>query len=64
MTKQELAAVYAAYAEFERAAEQFYTAAQAMAQHCPKGQANRIYRLCEDINVEVVAVDLELDEVV
>ena len=64
MTKQESAAVYAAYAEFERAAEQFYTAAQAMAKHCPKRQANRIYRLCEDINVEVVAVDIELDEVV
>ena len=64
MTKPEAAAVYAAYAEFERAAEQFYTAAQAMAQHCPKGQANRLYRLCEDINVEVIAVDIELDEVV
>ena len=64
MTKPEAAAVYAAYAEFERAAEQFYTAAQAMAKHCPKSQANRLYRLCEDINVEVVAVDLQLDEVV
>ncbi len=64
MTKQEASAVYSAYAEFERAAEQFYTAAQAMAKHCPKGQANRLYRLCEDINVEVVAVDIELDEVV
>ncbi len=63
MTKPEAAAVYAAYAEFERAAEQFYTAAQAMAQHCPKAQANRLYRLCEDINVEVVACDTELDEV-
>ena len=63
MTKQETAAVYAAYAEFERAAEQFYTAAQAMAKHCPKAQANRLYRLCEDINVEVVACDTELDEV-
>ncbi len=64
MTKQEASTVYAAYAEFERAAEQFYTAAQAMAQHCPKRQANRLYRLCEDINVEVIAVDIELDEVV
>jgi hypothetical protein len=35
-----------------------------MAKHCPKSQANRLYRLCEDINVEVVAVDIELDEVV
>jgi hypothetical protein len=64
MTKPESAAVYAAYAEFERAAEQFYTAAQAIAQHCPKRQQNRLYRLCEDINVEVVAADLQLDEVV
>ncbi len=64
MTKQENAAIYAAYAEFERAAEQFYSAAQAMARHCPTRQSNRLYRLCEDINVEVVAVDIELDEVV
>ena len=56
--------VYTAYAEFERAAEQFYSAAQAMAKHCPTRQSNRLYRLCEDINVEVVAVDIELDEVV
>jgi hypothetical protein len=63
MTKQESAAVYAAYAELESAAEQFYTAAQAMAQHCPKAQANRLYRLCEDINVETVAIDTQLDEV-
>jgi hypothetical protein len=64
MTKQEASTVYAAYAEFERAAEQFYAAAQAMAKHCPKRQANRLYTLCEDINVEVIAVDIELDEVV
>jgi hypothetical protein len=64
MTKQEASTVYSAYAEFERAAEQFYTAAQAMAQHCPKRQQHRLYRLCEDINVEVIAVDLQLDEVV
>jgi hypothetical protein len=63
MKKQEASTVYAAYAEFERAAEQFYTAAQAMAQHCPKAQANRLYRLCEDINVETVAIDIELDKV-
>jgi hypothetical protein len=64
MTKQESAAVYAAFAELESAAEQFHVAAQAMAQHCPKRQQNRLYTLCEDINVEVVAVDLQLDEVV
>jgi hypothetical protein len=63
MTKPEAAAIYAAYAEFERAAEQFYTAAQAMARHCPTSQANRLYRLCEDINVETVAIDTQLDEV-
>jgi hypothetical protein len=63
MTKQESAAVYAAYAELESAAEAFYTAAHNMAKHCPKAQANRLYRLCEDINVETVAIDIELDEV-
>jgi hypothetical protein len=25
---------------------------------------DRLYTLCEDINVEVIAVDIELDEVV
>jgi hypothetical protein len=63
MTKQERAAHYAAYAELESAAEQFYTAAHKMAQLLPS-EADRLYRLCEDINVEVVAVDTELDEVV
>ena len=35
MTKQESAAIYAAYAELERAAEAFYTAADKLGQLVP-----------------------------
>lgn len=62
MTKQESAAVYAAYAELERAAEAFYTAADKMGQLVPslKQQLNTA---SEELNFAVVAADTELDEV-
>lgn len=62
MTKQEQAAHYAAYAELEAAAEQFYTAAHKMALLLPK-EANSLYALCDSVNMQIVAVDSELDEV-
>ncbi len=63
MTKQERAAHYAAYAELESAAEAFYTAAHKMAQLLPS-EANALYALCDAVNMQMVAVDSELDEVV
>jgi hypothetical protein len=63
MTKPEAAAHYAAYAELEAAAEQFYTAAHNMAQLLPS-EATALYELCDTVNMQVVAVDLTLDEVV
>jgi hypothetical protein len=62
MTKQEAAAHYAAYAELEAAAEAFYTAAHKMAELVP-AEANALYALCDAVNMQVVAVDTELDEV-
>ena len=62
MTKQEAAAHYAAYAELEAAAEAFYTAAHKMAQLLPS-EANDLYAICEAVNMQIVAVDVELDEV-
>jgi hypothetical protein len=63
MTKPESAAVYAAYAEFERAAEQFYTAADKLGKLVPETQLT-LASVCEDVNFAVVYVDQELDEVV
>jgi len=63
MTKQEAAAHYAAYAELEAAAEAFYTAAHKMAQLLPS-EANSLHALCDSVNMQIVAVDVELDEVV
>lgn len=62
MTKQEAGSVYAAYAELEAAAEAFYVAATKMAQLLPS-EANDLYAICEAVNMQVVAVDTELDEV-
>jgi hypothetical protein len=63
MTKQESAAIYAAYAELERAAEAFYTAADKLGQLVPslKQQLNTA---SEELNFAVVAADTELDEVI
>jgi len=63
MLKSERAAHYAAYAELEAAAEAFYTAAHKMAQLLPS-EANSLYALCDSVNMQIVAVDVELDEVV
>ncbi len=63
MTKQEAAAHYAAYAELESAAEAFYAAAHKMAALLPS-EANSLYALCDCVNMQIVAVDTELDEVV
>ena len=62
MTKTEASAAYAAYAELEAAAEAFYTAAHKVAQLLP-GEANDLYALCDAINMQIVAVDVTLDEV-
>jgi hypothetical protein len=62
MTKPEAAAHYAAYAELESAAEAFYTAAHKMAQLLPL-EANALYELCDTVNMQIVAIDIELDEV-
>lgn len=62
MTNKEAAAHYAAYAELESAAEAFYTAAHKMAQMLPS-EANNLYAICEAVNMQIVAVDTELDEV-
>lgn len=61
MTKQDAAQHYAAYAELERAAEAFYTAAHKMAQLLPS-EANALYALCDAVNMQIVAVDVTLDE--
>jgi hypothetical protein len=60
---QERHAVYAAYAELESAAEQFYTAANKLGALVPslKQQLNTAN---EELNFVVVAADTELDEVV
>ncbi len=63
MLKSEAAAHYAAYAELEAAAEALYTAAHKMAQLLPS-EANSLYALCDAVNMQIVAVDVELDEVV
>jgi len=62
-TMQERHAVYAAYAELEVAAEQFYTAANKLGELVPslKQQLNTAN---EELNFVVVAADTELDEVV
>jgi hypothetical protein len=62
MTKQEAAVYYSAYADLEAAAEAFYTAAHKMAELMPT-EANALYALCDAVNMQVVAVDTELDEV-
>ncbi len=62
MTKPEAAAHYAAYAELETAAEAFYAAAHKMAQLLPQ-ESNDLYALCDAVNMQIVAVDVTLDEV-
>jgi ribosome-binding factor A len=62
MTKQEAAVYYTAYAELEAAAEAFYAAANKMAGLMPT-EANALHALCDAVNMQVVAVDTELDEV-
>jgi hypothetical protein len=62
MTKQEAAVYYTAYAELEAAAEAFYAAANKMAGLMP-AEANALHALCDAVNMQVVAVDTELDEV-
>jgi|LauGreDrversion4_2_1035121.scaffolds.fasta_scaffold5749360_1 hypothetical protein len=62
MTKQESAAVYAAYAQLESAAEQFYAAADQMAKLVPS-LAAAMNQASEDLNLAVVQADTELDEV-
>lgn len=62
MTKQEAAAHYAAYAELETAAEAFYAAAHKMAELLPQ-ESNDLYALCDAVNMQIVAVDVTLDEV-
>jgi hypothetical protein len=63
MTKQENAAIYAAYAELESAAEAFYAAADKLGKLVPETQLT-LTSVCEDVNFAVVYVDQELDEVV
>jgi hypothetical protein len=55
--------VYTAYAELERAAEAFYTAADKLGQLVPslKQQLNTA---SEELNFAVIAADTELDEVI
>ena len=62
MTKQEAQAYYAAYAELDTAAEAFYDAAHKMAQLLP-AEANALYALCDAVNMQLVAVDVTMDEV-
>lgn len=62
MTKQEAAALYAAYAELEAAAEHFYAAADRMAALVPSLK-DTLNSACEDLNFAVVQADTELDEV-
>lgn len=54
--------VYAAYAELERAAEAFYTAADRLAALVPT-LAFTLNEASEELNFAVVAADTELDEV-
>jgi L-arabinose isomerase len=62
MTKQEAAVYYSAYAELEAAAEAFYAAAHKTAELMPT-EAAALYALCDAVNIQIVAVDTELDEV-
>ena len=62
MTKQEAAAHYAAYAELEAAAEQFYQAAQRMSTLVP-ALSKYTGTVCDEVTGFVVAADAELDEV-
>jgi len=63
MTKQESAAVYAAYAELEAAAEQFHVAAHKLGLLVPSLK-QQLDTASEELNFAVVDVDTELDEVV
>ena len=63
MTKPETAAVYAAYAELEAAAEQFYVAADKLGLLVPSLR-QQLDTASEELNFAVVDVDSELDEVV
>lgn len=62
MTKQEAAAHYAAYAELEAAAEQFYQAAQKISTLLPEMKPY-VGTVCDEVNAFVVGCDQELDEV-
>lgn len=63
MTKTQAAAVYAAYAELELAAEQFYTAADQLGRLVPELK-QQLNEACEELNCVIVAADTELDEVI
>lgn len=63
MTKPEAQPLYAAYAELEAAAEAFYNAAARMAALLPT-EAERLYGICEEVNVVIAGCDAELDEVI
>lgn len=62
MTKPEQAAIYAAYAELEAAAEAFYLAATKLGTLVPDVKFT-LDSVCDDVNFAVVHVDTELDEV-
>ena len=62
-TMQERHAVYAAYAEMEAAAEQFYTAANKLAALVPS-LAEQLNDANMFLNDAVVEADTELDEVI
>ena len=62
MSKQAAQPLYAAYAELEAAAEAFYAAAANMAALLPT-EAERLYAICEEVNVVIASCDAELDEV-
>lgn len=55
-------AVYAAYAELEAAAEQFYLAADQLGKLVP-ALKNQLDAASEELNCVIVAADTELDEV-
>ena len=67
-TMQQRHAVYAAYAELERAAEAFYNASNAMSAALREinehAAVERLNTVCEDINCVMVNIDTELDEVI
>ena len=63
MSKQAAQPLYTAYAELEAAAEAFYTAAAKMAELLP-AEAERLYAICEEVNVVIASCDAELDEVI